>query len=79
MCELHERIWTWPTTRFGLPFYSITAHLLVNYIPAYIEISRRVLYDLLLYCIIDGVVIAAQCTATFSDLLCSPNLDITRT
>ena len=28
---------------------------------------------------IEGVVIAAQCTATFSDLLCSPNLGITRT
>ena len=27
----------------------------------------------------DGVVITGQCTATFQDLLCSPNLDITRT
>ena len=30
-----------------------------------------VLYCIVLYCI-EGVVIAAQCTAAFSDLLCSP-------
>ena len=42
-----------------------------------------VLHCIVLYCIvlyfILGVFTAAQCTATFSDLLCSPNLGITRT
>ena len=37
----------------------------------HIKIGSIVLYCIVLYCI-DGVVIAAQCTATFSDPLCSP-------
>ena len=43
-----------------------------------LRINDMQLYCIVLYCI-DGVAIAAQCTATFSDLLCSPNLDITTT
>ena len=39
------------------------------------KVAYQLLYYIVLYCIvlycIDGVVIAAQCTATFSDLLCS--------
>ena len=36
-------------------------------------LKLKLLYCIVFYCI-EEVVIAAQCTATFSDLLCSPEI-----
>ena len=43
----------------------------INYMHCIHDTSIFNIHTCLLFCI-DGVVIAAQCTATFSDLLCSP-------